>query len=374
MLLIFVIIILAIIGILYGVSKKSTTSTTKETIKIGAILPLTGTAAPNGIYLKNGIDLAIDEINSNGGINGRKIEVIYEDSKNDPAEGVSVFNKIVNTERNVHVIVVFGSGVSNPLIPIANEKKINLLLTAVALPGITDRSEYAFRFFPNENDDANTMISCLENKFPEIDKLAFLYVNDEFGVSALKAFEKRFKGELVIKEAYGKSDTDFRTIVTKVKYSNAKGVYISGYTSSGVLLIKQLREADIKIPIFAYFALALPAHLKATGEAANGVYYTATLFDASSSDPVVSKFVESYKKRYGEVPNSFNAFTYDTIYMLKFAIEKYDYTTEGIRRGLSEIKNFPGVLGYSTVQQNRDVIYPLRVVQFDNGGFKEICR
>jgi len=247
---------------LYGVSKKSTTSTTKEPIKIGAILPLTGTAAPNGIYQKNGIDLAIDEINSNGGINGRKIEVIYEDSKNDPAEGVSVFNKIVNTERNVHAIVVFGSGVSNPLIPIANEKKINLLLTAVALPGITDRSEYAFRFFPNENDDAGTMISCLENKFPEIDKLAFLYVNDEFGVSALKAFENRFKGELVIKEAYGKSDTDFRTIVTKVKYSNAKGVYISGYTSSGVLLIKQLREADIKIPIFAYFALALPAHLK----------------------------------------------------------------------------------------------------------------
>jgi hypothetical protein len=60
--------------------------------------------------------------------------------------------------------------------------------------------------------------------------------------------------------------------------------------------------------------------------------------------------------------------------MLKSAIEKYDYTTEGVRKGLSEIKNFPGVLGYSTVQSNRDVIYPLRVVQFDNGGFKEICR
>ena len=94
-----VILIIIVLAIYLGVGKKQTSITEKEPIKIGAILPLTGSAAPNGIYQKNGIDLAIDEINSNGGVNGRKIEVIYDDSKNDPAEGVSAFNKIVNTKK-----------------------------------------------------------------------------------------------------------------------------------------------------------------------------------------------------------------------------------------------------------------------------------
>jgi branched-chain amino acid transport system substrate-binding protein len=369
-----VVAVIVIGGIWYGVSKKSIALPTKEPIKIGAILPLTGHGSFVGESQKNGIELAVEVINNQGGINGRELKIIYEDSRSDPKEAVSAFNRIVTTEKNVNTVIVSLSSVANALLPLADANDVNLIMLAVSLPGITDRSERAFRFNPGSDDEARKLVEFLHNKLPQINSIAVVYINDEFGVGAAKVFKNTFSGKIVVEEAYSPTETDFKTIITKIKASEAKGVYVIGYTPAVPKLMKQLKEMGVNLPIFANMAMTIPSFREAAGEAAEGTYYTTNLFDPGSQDPKVIDFVIKYQRKYNSLPNFFAAFAYDSINILKEAISKEGYSSKGVREGLLKIKDFPGTVGTTTIPLNRDVNYPLRVVRLEKGVLKEVYK
>jgi len=359
-------IIVSSIFTLQGCAKK------EKVIKIGAILPLTGPVSMAGEWMKNGIELAVEEINRNGGINGKKIEVIYGDSKNQAKEGIALINKMISVDR-VPVVIATMSGVAAPLIPFADKNKIVLFVTLTSLPGLTDKSEWVFRYHISGEEEAKTMAEFAFKKLG-LKTLGVLYINDEFGIQCSRIFKENFEGlggKILFSESFEKGGSDFRSILQKVKEINPPGLYILGYGQSLAFIVKQIREMGINSTILSMNALGLPKYLEIMGEAAEGAYCTVPLFSPTSPQENVQKFVKSYRSKFNNVPNFISAETYDMIHILTEAIRKGGYSKDNIRKELLNIKNFPAVMGPVTTLSNGEMIFPLTVKKIHNGTLVE---
>ncbi len=198
----------------------------EKVVKIGAILPLTGPVAMYGKWVQQGMDLACEEINKLKSINGKKLQILYEDSRNDPKTGVSAINKLLSVNK-VKVIVSGMTGVSFSLIPIIDKSNAVLFMTIVTHPKAPDQSRWAFRHFINKGEGAKLMASFLYDIL-KVKDVAILYVNDEGGIGELETFEKNFArlgGKIVFKESYKKGQIDFKNSVAKLKQSKVKDIF-----------------------------------------------------------------------------------------------------------------------------------------------------
>jgi branched-chain amino acid transport system substrate-binding protein len=339
----------------------------QSTTQIAAVLPLTGSAAQIGTWQKHGIDLAIEQINQKGGYEGTPVTITYEDSQGDPKTGVAALQKILSNSKPP---VVFSSlsSVASATLPVLDRNETVAMLLAVSLPGITDRSPWAFRCNLGSDDEAAAMASYLAGT--SIRKIAVAYLNDEFGVGAESVFRQAVKNnnfEITISEAYNKDSSDFRTLITKLRSTNPEAVYVIGYVKASVLLIKQLRELGVKEPVFGNMALSVPSFLELGGEALDDAVFTVTKFDPNGQSPEVKTFVDTYKTKYKEEPTFFSAFAYDSMMMIEKAANNRDFSAEGIRKGLQEIDNHLGVLGKLAVKKNRDIDFPTQVVRNKDG-------
>jgi branched-chain amino acid transport system substrate-binding protein len=195
------IIIIALIVLLALAIFFILTTRKKETIKIGAVLPLSGTGQSTGVEIKNGLLLAIDEINTWGGINGKKIELIMEDSKTNPEEGKKAFDKIENAYHPV-LYLSSHSAVSIALVPLAQEHQVVLLGISVMAPKLTENQEWIFRYWPSAKTEIPPILSILEEL--KVKKLGIIYQDDEFGRSVFELLQKEFKaiGGLVEAEPF----------------------------------------------------------------------------------------------------------------------------------------------------------------------------
>ena len=338
-----------------------------SSIQIAAVLPLTGSAAQIGTWQKRGLDLAIEQINQQAGDEGTPITITYEDSQGDPKTGVVALQKIL---ANSQPAVVFSSlsSVSSANLPVLNQNEIVSMLLAVSLPGITDRSSWAFRCHLGSDDEAEVIASYIGET--SIRRIVIAYINDEFGVGAESVFRQaavKNNFEVITSEAYNKDASDFRTLITKLRSTNPEAVYVIGYVKASVLLIKQLRELGVTVPVLGNMALSVPSFLELGGKALDGAVFTVTQFDPNSQSPEVKSFVEAYQTKYQEEPTFFTAFAYDSMMMIQQAANNHNFTAEGIREGLQEMNNYPGVLGNLTVKPNRDIDFPTRVMRNQNG-------
>lgn len=354
----------------FGCAKKE-----DNEIKIAAILPLTGPAADIGNWQKNGIDLSAEQLNEHGGINGKKLVVIYEDSQSDPKTGVNAFEKIIATEKNCEVFFSSLTSVSSAVIPLINKRQKVLMMLAVSLPGITERSNWAFRYNLGSDDEAEAMAAYLGSQ--GVKKVSVAYINDEFGLGAYKTFQSFYNkigGEVVTSVSYEADWTDFRTILTKLKSVPSDYVYVIGYVKASVLLIRQMREMSIKLPIVANMALSVPSYMKIGGEALEGAAFSVTRFDPDSKDPRVKDFVDLYFKRYGDKPTFFAAFSFDALNLVSDAIRRKGTAATQIRKGLLDTADYNGVMGHILVKENGNIKFPTRIVRVQNGHIVSVTK
>lgn len=351
------IIIVLILGLL-GCAPKEL-----EVYKIGAILPLTGSAAGIGEYAKNGINIAISKINLNGGIAGKNIEVVYGDSKNEPKEGISVFNKFVSVDK-LPVIISIMSSVSATLVPFADENEVVLATTIVSAPGITDRSKWVFRDFISSDKETGKMKDLIITQLG-MKEVAVFYINDEFGIGAYEVFKEQYEtegGKIIWADSFEKTAIDFRSQIVNLKNVKPKGVYVMGYDKVLALVIKQIRELGVESEIFSFSGLSVPIVLQQAGDAAEGVYLTSTLY--STEKPLflqTENFVNEYKSKFSAVPSHYAAYTYDLTMLIVEALKNKEYTADGIRQGLLQIKDFPAVIGKISILPNGEVDFPVVV-------------
>lgn len=362
-----------ILVVLVSVSVYTQLSCSKKIyiIRMGAILPLTGPASEIGEWQKQGLELAVEDFNVM--FSPKRIEIIYEDSKSNPKDGINAFHKIIGSDKNIPVIFSSLSSVSNAILPLINENQVNLIMLAVSLPGIAERSQWALRCNISSTDEAIAIAKFLDSE-TKFENFAVLYLNDEFGLGAYKTFQseiEKFNKKILWSESYRPDQQDFRDIVSKLSnlIANNKldGIYVIGYVKASALLIRQIREYKLDIPLFANMALTVPVYIQLAGEAIEGCYFTTNMFDSEDTSNVdVRKFVQKYKEKFGQSPTFFTTFAYDGARMLSSILDKEYINKKKINNLLTNMKNFRGVMGNVVIIPNGEMIFPVRVVKYQN--------
>lgn len=331
---------------------------TKE-MKIGAIFPLSGSAQRIGNMKKDGAELAIQMINSRGGVNGAKLIVLYEDSMNDPTAGLSAFNKLVSM-GNIKVIMSAMSGVSMALAPLAEREQI-VLFANVGHPQITKNNKWVFRNFPTAEQEARVMVSYLRGNL-HVSRAAILYPNDDWGLSGRDAFKREFTklgGPVVLEEAYEKEDSDFKTQLVKIKNEEPDVLYFTGFGNALGIIARQGKELGIECIKSTTTGFNDKAILDLAGEGGEGVYLTTSAFDTESTESHVKEFVVAFEEKFGRRPAFDEALQYDTVRILSAAIAKGGNEAESIRTQLSMLKDFTGVCGRTSVTEIGDFETPI---------------
>jgi branched-chain amino acid transport system substrate-binding protein len=321
-----------------------------DSILIGVSGPLTGPNAQYGAQWKKGFDLALDEINGAGGINGRKLEYVFEDSQSDPKQSVTVAQKFVNDPRIVIELGDFASPASMAASAIYQRAGLVQFGFTNSHPDFTKGGDYMWSNSISQADNA-PILAEYAVKTLGFKKLAVLHLNTDWGRTTkdlfVKAAEER-GAQIVATEGYLPEEKDFRSTLTRVRDASPDAVVLISYYADGSLITQQVRSTGLKQTIVASGSVYSPKFLELAGDSANGVF-TNTNFFPSEQRPEVQTFVKNFKAKYNEDPDSFAAGAYDTVILVGQVIKQYGTDRKAIRDGLAQIKDVPSVI-YGKVQ------------------------
>ena len=331
----------------------------KETIKIGAIIPFSGAAAHHAA-VSEGMRLAADEINSWGGINGREIEFIVEDSKSDREEGKKAFNRIEAAHHPL-LYVSTTSSVSMALAPLAEENEVVLVGLVTITPALTRQREWIFKYFTLPETEVQPILYILSDL--NVKELGILYQNDEYGTSVYELLKKEFEenGGTVRSEAYDTEASDYKKQIANLK--DMEAIYAVGWESRTKNVFRQLREENYRGIILISSGASSP-DVRSMPEA-NGVYVTAPL--VYNPDFLFAKELkEKYETEYNKPLTQYAANGYDFVKLLAGLLQDKEVSRENVRAVLEEGFMYPGVFGVLDVKPGEHEIffplYPARIV------------
>jgi len=348
----------------------------KKGVDVGALFPLTGDYAPWGKRAQRAAELALEEIN-NSYLKGLKIKIIYEDSPGEPMKAISAFNKLVEIDNVKFILGPLSSVETLAIAPIAERKKIIVMTPVSSAPDITKAGDYIFR-----NCVSDVFEGTIAAKFVlrelNIKKAAILYVNNDYGIGIKKNFEGEFNslGGIILKEeSFNIEDNDFRTQLSKINSSNPGITILAGYAAEMAQILKQTHELGINIQYLSFSPFESPEILDIARKAAEGVYYVYQGFNVNDEEMMVKKFVDKYRSEYQENPDIFAALTYEALKIYATAFnEAHEINPKSVKDALYNIKNFKGITGTTSFDQNGDVIKPIGIKIVKNGEFEWIDR
>ncbi len=347
-----VILVVAVVLTVYFGSRASQ----GNTITLGVITPLSGDAASYGQTEQNMTNLAVDEINGAGGINGKKVSVIYEDGRCNGKDATNAIQKLVSVDK---VKIILGGTCSAETLavgPIAMASHAILFSSFSSNPAISKIGVYMFRNSPSDSDvgvlDANTMAA----KFK---KVALLSEDTDYSQGVRTIMKGVFQEKnisVVADEIYVGDTTDFRTMLTKMKQANPDALYINPGTSpkAGGLIVRQARQLSMTMPIYGNLYLGTPDALSAGGSYMNGVIIS----DSSPLSNKGSQLLAEYKQKFGADPanNFLMGAAYDRVYILKDALVAVGENTDKIKDFLHQMPSFSGALGTYHFNASGDVV------------------
>jgi len=364
-------IVISVITIVGGVLLLTRRSTSPAELRVGALLPLTGDAAAYGRSAKNGLDLAVSEANAAGGIAGNPVRIIYEDTQADPKSGVSAFLKLVDVDQVRAVLGPMGSSVALAVAPIANEKRVVLLSATASAPTLTEAGAYFFRNVASDAYDGAAMAAFCRREL-NLSKAAVIYVQNDFGLGLKDSFVRAFSslgGDVVATEAFEQGAVDFRAQVTKVKAAKPECIFVVGYKEMGRLL-RQCQELDLRPQYLSFSMFEDPEVVEQAGPLAEGVYYTFRSYDPSQKEGPVKGFVAAYTSAHGGPPDIFAALSYDAARILLSAIDEAGgLDSDQLRAALERTRDFPGVTGQTSFDENGDVVKPMGIKRVKGKAF-----
>lgn len=364
-----IIVVVAVVAIGYFVSKGPGEPASTEPIKIGFVGPLTGDAVSYGEPIRNSIALAVEEVNSKGGINGRKIEMIYEDGKCSGKDAVNAAQKLVNIDKVKIIIGGVCSGETLSIAPITEQAKVLVLSPSASSPDITKAGDFIFRNNPSDADGGKMLAKLIIEKYK---KAAIISENTDYAQALGKVFVVNFGslgGNVVANENFAPETKDFRSILTKIKAASPGAILINPQTEiAGGTIVKQARELGIVAAFYGSIVLAGSNAIEIAGSNAEGVL----LVDAPGLRDDNQKavyFLSDYKSKYGKTTLEFYlGAAYDDVYILAQAISNVGTDTEKLRDYLYGLKNYNGVIGVYGFDENGDLSGIESVVKQVKGG------
>lgn len=369
----------AVISFLLASVMALTSCGKKETneIVIGGIFPLSGGVAVYGVECKNGIDLAIEEINAAGGVNGKNIVLISEDDEGNPDKTVNAYQKLTSKDGVKLIIGSLTSGCTQAITNRAQAQKVVQIAPAATAPAITDAGDFIFRTCYTDPFQGK-----VGGKFASEDlgakTAAILYdTGNDYSVGLTENFEAAFTaagGTIVSKEAYTTNDKDFNAQLTKIKSANPDVIYLPDYYNVVALISKQLRAQGINVPIVG--ADGWDGILGNAGdEVLNGFYSNHYAVDSTSAS--VQNFVKAFNAKYSKDPNAFAALGYDSVYLLKDAILKAGSADSvAVKDALASISGeyVTGNLSFDAKHNPVKSAVMLEIVKADDGSLKTVYK
>ena len=310
-----------------------------ETIKIGVPFPITGTASEIGNQMRDGMQMAVDEINSRGGINGRDIELIVVDNETNLEKIKKDFLEIEETHAPLMYVSSLSSQ-STAVSPLAEENEVVLIAIGATAPGVTKQKEWTYRYFPTAGDEVIPIIRMLKDF--NVNNLGILYQDDEFGRSVLVAVETEFENDegTISKEPFAPDAVYYKDQI--VKLQNEDAIVIIAWPEHVELILKQIRETDYQGHIIGSSDSATPSvfHMPE----ADGVYLaTPVIYD---SNFLFARMVsENFESRYNKQFDHWAANGYDLIRILDGLLENEELTRENVKNILDQGFSYSGVFG-----------------------------
>lgn len=349
-----------------------------DEILIGEYGSLSGGTATFGQSTHNGILLATEEVNSNGGLLGKKVKIITEDDQSKPEEAKTAVLKLIKHNRVVAVLGEVASSRSLAAAPECQKSKIPMISPASTNPKVTEVGDYIFRACFVDSFQGEGMARFAKEKL-KLGRMAILKdVKNDYSVGLADFFEKTFRqlgGEITAVQSYSEGDIEFRAQLTAIKGSGPKGsgpdgIFAPGYYTEVGLIARQARELGLNIPMLGGDGWDSPKTVEIGGTAVNESYFS-THYSADDPAPKVQGFIEKYRKKYGKVPDAMAVLGYDAAELLFDAIRRAG-TTESvkIRDTLAATQNLAGVSGNISMDPNRNAKKRLVILKIENGGIK----
>lgn len=342
----------------------------QQTVKFGFVTAYTGSGAAYGQAMKDGVDLAVEEINNNPNTK-MKIDLKTYDTKLVKAEAINAVKKCIEQDKVLAIEGPMTSGEMFAAGPIAQQSKVVAFGTGTTAPGITDIGDYIFRnAIPGKMAIPITVKKAQEKL--GFKKVAILYSNNnDQMVGENKIYQELLKEmglEIVATETFADKDTDFSAQLTKIQAANPDVIAVAGLYQEGALIVKKAREMGMTQPILANNGFNSPAYIQQAGEAANGTL-VATPWNAESKSEKAQAFRKAFVAKYGHEPDQFAAQAYDAMYLMHQAAEKSGTTTDRkkFRDTLAKIKDFEGATGKFQFDDHRDPKMDLAIMEAKDG-------
>jgi len=345
-----------------------------EGIRVGFFGALTGPTATFAQSGRNGVQMAVEELNAAGGVlGGKHIELLVEDDRGEASEAASAVSKLITRD---HVVALIGEQASSRTIaaaPIAQSYGVPMISPTSTSADVTKKGDYIFRVcftdpyqgavlssFARENLKANTAAQLVD-------------VRNDYSVGLAQAFRESFEkagGSILAEQNYSEGDSDFSAQLTAIRPLDPDVLVVPGYYTDAGLIARQAKALGIRATLLGGDGWDSPKLTEIGGDTVEGAYFS-NHYSVDDPSPAVQKFVAAYRKKYGANPDSIAALSYDAARLLADAIRRAG-STEGkrVRDALAETKDFSGVSGMIKMDADRNPIKPAVVLKVEGGRFR----
>ncbi len=355
--------------LLNGCSKQS-----GDTIKIGEFASLTGKEATFGQSSHEGTLLAIEEINAAGGVLGKQLQLLTEDTQSKSGESATVVNKLISRDGAVAILGEVASSRSLEAAPICQQSKIPMISPSSTNPKVTETGDYIFRVCFIDPFQGTVMANFATKTLKAKKVAVFTDVKSDYSKGLAKFFKEQFVkngGQIVAELDFNGGDKDFKAQLTAIKAANPDGVFIPGYYTDAALIAIQAKQLGLNVPLLGGDGWESEKLTEIGKDAVEGHYFS-THYSPDVGSDLSKRFVENYRKRWnGKNPDALAACGYDSAIVLVDAIKRAG-TTDGtkVRDALAATKDFNAVTGNITINAQRDASKAAVILQVKDGKFK----
>ena len=344
-----------------------------DTIKIGEVGSMTGGEASFGISTSRGVQMALDEVNGAGGVNGKKLEILALDDQGKQDEAATAVTKLITQNKVIAILGEVASSRSLAMAPIAQQYKIPMITPASTNPAVTEKGDFIFRVCFIDPFQGTVMAKFALNNL-KAKKVAILRdVKSDYSVGLADFFIKAFTqggGQVVADLSYSTGDTDFASQLTAIRAKSPEAIFVPGYYTEVGLVARKAKELGIKAPLMGGDGWDSPRLIEIGGEALNGSYFS-NHYSSDDTSPEVQDFVQRYKKAYNETPDSMAVLGYDALHVLVGAM-KHAKSLAGpdLRDAIAQTKDFKTVTGKITIDAKRNPVKSAVVLKIENKAYK----
>ena len=340
-------------------------------ILIGEVSSMTGGEATYGLSAHRGIELALEQVNARGGIQGKKLKLVSMDSQGKPDESARAIAKLISQDGVSAVVTGVISSNALAMAPIAQKNSVPMLATISTHPKVTEQGDQIFRICLMDSFQGTVMAKfALEHL--KLKKIVIMRdVKSDYSVGLSETFASVLKaggGEILMEQSYSGGDIDFKAQLTAVRGKAPDAIYVPGYYSDVSLIARQARELGLSIPLLGGDGWDSPKLKEIGGDALSGSYFSG-LYSPEGSSPLLKKFLESYQIAYQTAPDGLAVMGYEGMQVLADAMARAQpLNSKGIREALATTRNFEAVTGKISMDSHRNALRSAVVLRVEKDG------